>query len=307
MSNYLDIIINKIQVKNPEHAAKVSKHLSEFGDEVILKAEFFYQKYSDYLVKENKTLDFGVECYLKMMDAMVKERMKFIRTKKYSSSSFDEVEQRVYANPDVMTYHMHGLVLAQFLWVDQVHRFKFFSQNITKYAQQAKNYLEIGGGHGLYLNEAIASLPQIQQFDLVDISASSLALAKGIIANNNINYYHKNIFDFTEKDSSYDFITIGEVIEHLEDPLAILKKIAKLLSKQGICYITAPINAPMIDHIYLFSNETEIRELFAMAGLEIIEEKIAITDNHTADYAQKYKIPIMYAAFVKPLNVSANH
>lgn len=304
MSHYLNTIINKIKVQNPDHADKATKYLSEFDERIISKAESFYHKYSNYLAEENKTLDFGVECYLKMVDDMIKERMKFIRTKKYSSSSFNEVEQRVYANPDIMTYHMHGLVLAQFLWVDQVHRFAFFSQNITKYAEQTRSYLEIGGGHGLYLNEAIATLPRVKQFDLIDISQSSLALAKGIIDNDKVNYFHKNIFDFTENEDLYDFITIGEVIEHLENPLAILKKITKLLSNKGVCYITAPINAPMIDHIYLFSNENQIRELIATAGLEIIEEKIAITDNQTEDYAKKYKIPIMYAAFVKLRNSS---
>lgn len=299
MSNYLDIILNKIETQNPEHAAKIVKGLSEFGEETISKANSFYKKYADYLATRNKTLDFGVECYLKMLDDMLKERIKFIRAKKYSNSSFEEVEQRVYANPDIMTYHMHGLVLAQFLWFDQIHRFLFFSQNLQKYGEIANKYLEIGGGHGLYLNEAINLLTNISQFDLVDISQSSLDLAKGIISNNKVNYYHKNIFDFDENQNKHDFITIGEVIEHLEDPLALLKKVVKLLSNEGICYITTPINAPMIDHIYLFNNEEQIRELFALAGLEILEEKIAITDNQTEIYANKHKIPVMYAAFVK--------
>lgn len=50
---------------------------------------------------------------------MLEERLAFIRKGTYSNTSFEEVEKNVYATPEVMSYHMHGLVLAQFLWFDQ--------------------------------------------------------------------------------------------------------------------------------------------------------------------------------------------
>ena len=58
----------------------------------------------------------------------------------------------------------------------------------------------------------------------------------------------------------------------------------------------------MIDHIYLFQNAGEIRNLFDLAGFEIIKEKIAISFNKTATYAEKYKTPIMFAAFIRLKN-----
>ena len=302
MDSYLEIILNKIEVKDSKHAHKLRKSLYELGEEYILKANSFYKKYSMYLENENKTLDFGVDCYLHMMDDMLDERIEFIRNGKYSSSSFDEVEKRVYKNPVTMTYHMHGLVLAQFLWVEQFQRFIFFSKNLKRYAADSKKYLEIGGGHGLYIGEAIELLSDVKQFDMVDISQSSLNLAKGILCNDTINYHLKNILYFDKKEHTYDFITVGEVLEHLEEPLVLLKKIVELLGNNGICYLTTPINAPMIDHIYLFNNEEEIRELFNLVGLEILEEKIAVSDNETLTHARKYKTPVMYAAFIKQKN-----
>jgi 2-polyprenyl-3-methyl-5-hydroxy-6-metoxy-1,4-benzoquinol methylase len=89
------------------------------------------------------------------------------------------------------------------------------------------------------------------------------------------------------------------VLEHIEDPFILLKKITGLLGKNGICYITTPINAPMIDHIYLFNNEEEIRKLFNSAGLKILEEKIVISEKVSPKHAEKFKTPVMYAAFVK--------
>jgi len=55
----------------------------------------------------------------------------------------------------------------------------------------------------------------------------------------------------------------------------------------------------MIDHIYLFNTEDELRGLFNLAGLEILEEKIVISEHITRKTAEKFKMPIMYAAFVK--------
>lgn len=292
-------ILNKIESKDPKHASKIRENIKDFGNDFLIKSNSFYKKYTVYLEKEGKTLDYGVDCYLHMIEDMIEERMEFIRNGSYSSNSFAEVEKRVYANPDIMKYHMHGLVLAQFLWPDQFERFSFFSQNLKEHAYYINKYLEIGGGHGLYISEAIDLLPKANQFDLVDISSSSLELAKGIIENNKVNYFYKNIFDFEEKVKLYDFITMGEVLEHVEDPLALLIKVKNLLNAKGICFITTPVNAPMIDHIYLFNNVEEIKALFNLAGLDIIDEKIAISDNKTVKYAKKYKIPVMYAAFVK--------
>lgn len=300
--NYVEHILNIIESENSKHAIKIRKNIKELGSDFIIRSDSFFSKYVDYLERNNKTLDYGVNCYLRMIDDMVKERIEFIRNDCYSSSSFAEVEKRVYANPDIMEYHMHGLVIAQFLWIDQFKRFLFFSENLKKYLKSSGKYLEIGGGHGLYINEAINIFSNLAKNDLVDISSSSIDLAKGIINNSKINYIHKNIFDFNAEENIYDFITMGEVLEHVEDPLSLLKKLNELLDINGVCYITTPINAPMIDHIYLFNDASEIRSLFKSSGFDILEEKIVISDNKSEEYAKRTKLPVMYAVFLKKNN-----
>ena len=300
MNTSLEQILNKIESQNPVHFSKLKTNLADLDTDFTIAANNFFDKYFSYLSRNKIEIDFGVNCYLHMISDMLEERIKFIREGSYSNTSFDDVEKRIYGNPEIMTYHMHGLVLAQFLWFDQYERFLFFSENLKTYQSKIQKYLEIGGGHGLYINEAIALIPETKQFDLVDISQSSLDLAKGIVNNERINYYLKNIFDFSE-DEKYDFITIGEVLEHVEDPLSLLEKIGQLLSQNGVCYITTPINAPMIDHIYLFNDEEEIRELLKKANFEIIKERIVISEKITEKQASKRKVPIMYAAFIKKI------
>ena len=298
MISYLKNILLKIEAINPEHADKLNKSNNASDENYSAMANRFFGKYDNYLQKINRAIDFGVDCYLHMHSDMLQERIKFIQSGKYSSVSFDEVEKRVYGNTEIMTYHMHGLVLAQFLWFEQYERIKFFYSNLNKYAPACKKYLEIGGGHGLYMNEALRLLNTAEQFDLVDISNSSLELAKGIINNSKVNYHFKNIFDFPD-DTVYNFVTMGEVLEHVEEPLSLLQKVSKLIGADGTAFITTPINAPMIDHIYLFKNAAEIRDIFKAAGLEIAEEKIVISEQITEKKAEKFKVPVMFAAFVK--------
>ena len=72
-----------------------------------------------------------------------------------------------------------------------------------------------------------------------------------------------------------------------------------LISDDGISYISTPVNAPMIDHIYLFNEVQEIRDMINLAGLEIIEEKVVISEHVSQQYAEKFKVPVMFAAFIK--------
>src|SRR5437773_1077380 len=85
-------------------------------------------------------------------------------------------------------------------------------------ASQIKNYLEIGAGHGLYLSKALEILDKETNFSVVDISHTSIELAKNFIDDSRVTYNLANIFDF-KIDSLFDFITMGEVLEHVEDPL----------------------------------------------------------------------------------------
>jgi 2-polyprenyl-3-methyl-5-hydroxy-6-metoxy-1,4-benzoquinol methylase len=116
-----------------------------------------------------------------------------------------------------------------------------------------------------------------------------------------IRYLLMDIFDLDET-HPYDFITIGEVIEHLEDPLAMLRKVHRLLRPGGAAFISTPVNAPTLDHIYLFHNVDEIRDLIAEAGLQIRDETSCYAENMPARKAEKLKVANMYAVFVlRPL------
>ncbi len=299
MTSLLQYILNYIEKNNPAHAARLNASIDLNDLFFVSKAESFFNRYKSFIEKKGLAIDYGIDCYLKLCAQMVFERLEFMRSGKYASSSFADVEKQIYLNPEMFEYHMHGLVFAQFLWPEQFTRFKFFSNNIGKELKSGSRYLEIGGGHALYILEAMNQAPENVSFQLVDISPSSMELAKGIMEGLKIDFQLKNIFDFAPEEK-FDFITMGEVIEHVEDPLALLIKVRELLTPGGTAYITTPANAPTIDHISLFNNADEIRELFIKAGFKIANEAVQFAENVTEEKARKYKIAQMYAAFVKP-------
>jgi len=297
MDNLLFYIVTEIEKRNQVTAKALKKNLERVDDAYLNRANSFFAKYHRYLRSIGKGFDYSIDCYFHLVADMFEERVMFLETGRYSSTSFIEVNKRVYANPEIMNYHMHGLILAQFLWPDQYKRIDFFANNLPSYRESVHHYLEIGGGHGLYIDTAVNILQDETSFDLVDISLSSLNIAKGILDNPKINYIHKDIFDF-EEDKKYDFITMGEVLEHLEEPCKMLKKIYHLLADDGTFYMTTPANAPMIDHIHLFNNEDEIKEMITDAGF-IIKDEIAIySKTMPLEIARELRIPLMYAAFL---------
>jgi SAM-dependent methyltransferase len=271
---------------------------AEAGDALFhSRAETFFERYRVFSESQGRTFECHIDCFLRLQRSVSEQRAMFLETGRYQSSSFDEVNKRVYANPEIMQYHMYGLVFAQFLWPDQYRRFTFFADHLPLY-QDIKRYLEIGGGHALYLIEAINALPGTVQFDLVDVSPTSVEMAKGISRAANVRYHLMDIFDFPDE-PVYDFITMGEVIEHVEQPHALVSKVRRLLAPGGTLYITTPANAPMQDHIHLFRNAQEIRDMLTRCGFQIELETSRYAAQIDEKLAEKMKLPLMYAAFVK--------
>jgi 2-polyprenyl-3-methyl-5-hydroxy-6-metoxy-1,4-benzoquinol methylase len=303
MEQTINYIYNKIEAINPIHGKKLKKNITFFDERYNELADAFFKKYIHILQLQNKTLDYAIDCYLQMIADVNSETIEFLRTGKYTSSTFDEVNQRVYARPETMEYYMHGLIMSQFLWKHHYQMLDYFINTLPEYLNKTKSYLEIGVGHGLYLSKALEILDDKTTLTAVDISTTSIALAKSFINDDRIAYNLENIYDF-DNGEKFDFITLGEVLEHVEKPLQLLLKIYHLLSDDGVLFFTTPTNAPAIDHIYLFNNVSEIQALVKAAGFEIESERSFLSEEVSPEKAEKFKIAILYGAFVKKAKIT---
>jgi SAM-dependent methyltransferase len=298
MSDTLQTIISKICVINPMHGKKLRKNLTHGEPLFFERAEAFLTSYLSFLKSCGKDLDYGIKCYLRVCEDTLGEQIRFRETGEYSCKSFADANARVYSNPDVMEYYMHGLLLSQFLWKNHYRMVTFFTDGLPAFSPRIGRYLEIGPGHGLYVSEALRILKPDAIVDAVDISKSSLAISKQLIDSPRVNYTLADIF-VHEFPAKYDFITMGEVLEHVEDPIALLSRVKELLAADGTAYITTPANAPAIDHLYLFTDADHIREHIRKAGLEIVSDTSLYVEDVDDKTARELKVPLMYGAFVR--------
>lgn len=297
--NKLKIILEKIKSRNPMHYNNVRKFIDSCELEFL---EFSNAYIENYLTATNVDMDYLVESYLTMVKDASKEQMFFKKNGQYRLSTTKEAQRLVYADKDYMSHYMHGLALSQFLWPQHKDIFLFFKENIKN--QNYDSYLEVGTGHGLFFLESVID-GGFKSYTAVDISETSLQITKNIVdsyqINRNISYILKNIFDFDDS-QKYDFVVMCEVLEHLESPVEILKKINSLLSSDGKAFFTTCANCPMVDHIYLYKNIEDIEQMLQDCGFNILEKVIAPSANLTLEEAINLKASITYGALVKKGN-----
>jgi 2-polyprenyl-3-methyl-5-hydroxy-6-metoxy-1,4-benzoquinol methylase len=211
------------------------------------------------------------------------EQIYFRRHKKYRYSTFKEVADQVYYDDEYMKKYMYGLALTYFLWPNHVAMQEFFVRTFPHGRQGA--YLEIGPGHGYYLRRA-AELGSFARMIGVDVSPTSVALSNdimrfyGVDTGADIQIQQADFLQYAADRDAFSCIVMGEVLEHVEDPGAFLRKIRQLSDPDTHIYVTTCTNAPAVDHIFLFNTLAEVEALAGDSGL-------AITDRFVAPYAGK--------------------
>ncbi|MCC6581980.1 MAG: class I SAM-dependent methyltransferase, partial [Phycisphaeraceae bacterium] len=149
--------------------------------------------------------------------------------------------------------------------------------------RQAYSALDVGGGTGWLLEQAKQAEPKLKRTMVVDIDAQArdTALKAGH------EYFHGRIEDFAT-DDKFDLVLMLNLIEHVKDPVGMLKKAGDMLSGGGLILIKTP-NYDALDarlfrhknwggyhcprHWVLFSPDS-FRQAAEKAGLKVEELKL---------------------------------
>ena len=104
------------------------------------------------------------------------------------------------------------------------------------------NVLELGSFKGLFTQRL---LPFFSNITCVEASSEAITEAEKLLSGSSIKFYN-SIFEETNLDIKYDNIILTHVLEHIENPIELLKKINdKWLSKNGRLFLVCPnANAP---------------------------------------------------------------
>jgi 2-polyprenyl-3-methyl-5-hydroxy-6-metoxy-1,4-benzoquinol methylase len=300
----IDKLLTCIYNKNNYQKKKLDKL---FESRPAIKSELadFLEDYQEYMRISGIEITELCEAYITLLSQMMHARIHFMRTGEYPHDSQESTIDDIYSNDVFMKRYMLGLAVSQFLWEHHYEIFSFYS-NYVKTLGECKNVLEVGCGHGLFIKKFLETvvINDSLSVDMVDISKASITATREILSTitfektPNFSYIHDDIINF-DGSKKYDFIIMGEVLEHVERPDIILKKLYSLLSENGRLFISTCANCPAVDHIYYFENGDAIRLLLKDAGFSIEKEVLASSENISLEDAELKKIDIIYAAILK--------
>ncbi len=294
-SDVIEQLVDTIISENPRQKSFLEESLKTIpSDEKNMLKEYIQNK-----LDEGRGIAELAESYNKIVNDTLGEQIYFRKNKKYRFSRFDEVADAVYFNDEYMNFYMLGLALTQFLWSNHRQLFEFFTEILPK--ERKGSYLEVGPGHGLHFTYAI-SHSKFEHFLAVDLSDTSIRLTKEAVSSLGTDkevHVKKQNFLEMEVDQGFDFLVMGEVLEHVEEPLEFLKKLKSLSNPGAKVFITTCCNAPAVDHIYLFNTIGEVRSLCESAGFEVEREFYAPHPGTSLEDSEKRQLPINLAMVLK--------
>lgn len=293
-------VVDSVVLKSAMQKKYLFRHFAQRDATFFARAEAFAKKFISYLEKIDLSVDQAGQAYLEVCKDMLTSQMTFKRTHKYSCASAEEARGAVYSSNEKMTNYMVGLLLTQYLWPNHYLMYDFFIEEMKK-LKSVTRVLEIGPGHGLYFAESVAWFPDAH-FDAIDISPTSKKLCESLIVHFTGNMECKvELKDVNQLaiDRHYDYIVMGEVLEHLDDPKSILRKIHSLLNNKGHFFITTCANAPAIDHIYLYNSVDHIQSELRECGFEPVSELSLPVEDLSWDQWKERKVEVNYAAMLK--------
>lgn len=290
----LDSLIRQITKFNPLQSRFIASSLegaleSELADLVA---------YISYAQTQGLSVDYLAECYDLIVKDTLREQLYFQRHNRYRYSTFDEVAKSVYFDDEYMRKYMHGLAITAYLWPNHRELHRYFARTIP--AGRQGKYLEIGPGHGMFMMTAMRK-SEYDEFDGIDLSPTSVEMTRALLDSGEFgSFQNYRVFeqDFLDGDiapDSYSAIVMGEVLEHVEEPGVFLGRIRRIASDDAYIFITTPINAPAIDHIYLFDSYASIESLVLDAGLRIRDNLLVPYPGLSVEESMEQTLPINVA------------
>lgn len=250
--------------------------------------------YVDYWLATGLPLEALAESYNLIVSDTLQQQIYFRRHHRYRYSTFKEVADSVYFNPEYMSKYMRGLGLTTLLWPNHLELTRFFNRTLP--AATSGAYLEVGPGHGFYFIEALRRAT-FSRYVGVDISPTSLAMTRGAIASGffgDFSGYELIEADFLHwrADAAFSAVVMGEVLEHVEDPAAFLAHIREVSKPNSFIFITTCLNCPAIDHITLFRCMEELERLARSADLTIADELVVPYHGLTLEESMDERLPV---------------
>lgn len=152
--------------------------------------------------------------------------------------------------------------LAQEQWAELYSDNYFTNQNITEWQRnlhqrerekriciiskylgsESGSFLDIGCGEGFVLKEAYKRGFESYGLDIVNNLHST-------IDRTNTHFFEGNIFDANFQENYFSVIYMDSVLEHVDDPISLLKEMYRILKSKGIVFLIVPNEDSLINDV----------------------------------------------------------
>lgn len=262
----------RLAERYPYFGKTISKRIDDFG---LAWTETFEEELRVFFADDHAALTKATDGYAAFALDGMKLQKRFDKEKQYIPKSYADVATAVYHSSSYMfDLYLPGILLSQFLWHHHYQLLKFFRERFVPRARAAevKNFYDVGVGTGFYSKEMLLALPNAHGTGC-DISEHSLEHTTRMLQRwDVIERYDPRRGDILlTKLPPADCIVSVEVLEHLEDPPGFLRALYGMLRPGGLGYITAAINAPNADHIYLYRSVGAVLAEIEGAGFRVLD------------------------------------
>jgi SAM-dependent methyltransferase len=240
------------------------------------------------------------------------------RTGRYHCPSFAAAKREVYDDHAGMaTTYLNGLLLSQALWINHQRIVRYFREEFCAppplprsdgAAPIPLSVLEVPVGTGVFLSEFLRRDPTAIAVGL-DLSPVAVELATRLIRSEVGAAPRLHAADILAPDldhlalpaSGVDRIICGELLEHVDDPEALLATLDRLLAVDGRLFLTTAIWAASPDHVYLFESAAEVRQ---MLERRFVIESERVLPIEPGDRPNEERVPLNYASVLRRARAS---
>lgn len=303
MSTYPEFmkIVDLISMQNPLQKRRINNFISRQDTDYWIYAEEICRKLNQSFLRNEQEQIEAARSYNRMSMDFLREQIRFHKTGVYRLDDANSAKTNVYSQPEVMRYYMVGLFLSYLLWPNHFKILRFLKTHIQQIST-IERYLDIAPGHGLFAVEVMQRFPDLRA-TLLDISETSIQLTSEILAafqidSSRFSFIHGDFLSVPIKGDKFDFISMGEVLEHVNDAPGFLKRACRLLESQGTIFMSTCANCPAIDHVYHFHNVNEIRDMIYDAGLSIVKERALPAEAIPEEQCEEELVTVNYCAIL---------
>ena len=221
-----------------------------------------------------ETLRDALAGYTEFAVDSMRMQVAFQKTGRYVTGSFEDACGAVYHDEAHMSReYLPALLMSHFLWPHHWRHAQFYRHVFLPELAAAEDarFHDVGVGTGFY---TVSTLERAPAADCIgwDVSPYSVAFARrqaeAAGVGERVRFRVEDIRNQHDAEPRPFLVSI-EVLEHVPDPVALLKTLSSMLTDSGKAFLGTALNAAHRDHIYLYRNEQEVVDHVEAAGFTV--------------------------------------